>query len=338
MLDWLPIDPIIDTGVRHGATFVPYQIGWALTFTWGLIRFERTKIGQRKLWREIETINKELATLKGAKVMEFIKSPNYTKGRLFRKPVRIVVHSMAGNMQPSINDFLKPAREASSHYLIGHDGREVQMVIEDDTAWHCGAFLHPFNNIDTIGIETEGGKFPDGHVDMFGVAGRMVLAARIAKIHHDRAWGEPSSNTVQPHNEQPGCRTSCPTGLNMAQVIQDAQDAYNGRPAAGGAQVDTIQAPQEPVPQPQPQRSFEPFNTDLQPKQAYREEAHRVQQFLVAKGFMATPASNEWGYYGKKTQVAVDKFQKANGIKAGASFYGWWYPQTRTAANKQLTF
>jgi peptidoglycan hydrolase-like protein with peptidoglycan-binding domain len=78
-----------------------------------------------------------------------------------------------------------------------------------------------------------------------------------------------------------------------------------------------------------------PFVRDLKPSQERSDEVARMQKFLSKKGYLSI-ASDEYGYYGKKTQAAIDKFQKANGIPK-ASQYGWWYPKTREAANKQLT-
>ena len=89
------------------------------------------------------------------------------------------------------------------------------------------------------------------------------------------------------------------------------------------------------VPAPIPPAPAAPFKQNLSPLAGYRSEVERVQRFLESKGYPSAGAG-EYGYYGKKTQSAVDGFQKANGIPK-ASKYGWWYDATRNAANNQLT-
>lgn len=85
-----------------------------------------------------------------------------------------------------------------------------------------------------------------------------------------------------------------------------------------------------------PQGSYEPFETNLEPSQTYNPEVARMQHFLVDRGHLDPNVIGvNWGYYGKNTQDAVHRFQLANGI-TNASKYGWWYPNTRAAANKQL--
>lgn len=68
-----------------------------------------------------------------------------------RRPIgRIVIHITDGG--PSINGpiswFQDPASGVSAHYIVGRDGEVVQMVADQDVAWHAhGA------NADSIGIE-----------------------------------------------------------------------------------------------------------------------------------------------------------------------------------------
>ena len=80
-------------------------------------------------------------------------TPNFTKGR--RDSVRwVIVHcsrsGILGNddWTSTINWFANPAAKASSHLLIGRDGRVGRFVEDSDTAWHA-AFHNPY----TLGIE-----------------------------------------------------------------------------------------------------------------------------------------------------------------------------------------
>src|SRR5690606_22874603 len=129
----------------------------------------------------------------------------------------------AGTIDGTVAWFQNPRSEVSSHYLIGHSGRVVQMVDEGNTAWHAGVFLK-FNNQDSIGIEHEGGTFPDGRNEHLGEEGYLASARLIADIPKRYGWGEPSSRTVKTHGDLQA--TSCPSGLDVLRLIQLAQDEY----------------------------------------------------------------------------------------------------------------
>ena len=331
MFDWFPLYPVLDATVRHGSDRLPYYYGLLLLYSWNIWKWEKQRIyGKRRDAKDNEQDNR-LDTLEGNKPMEFIESPNYTKGRLFQNPSFIVIHSMAGNMDPSIKHFQDGRSEVSSHYLISHEGRVVQMVEESNTAWHAGVWMA---NLRSIGIEHEGGTFPDGHNEQLGLEGYRASAQLIANIHISRGWGEPSSKTLVPHSSLKA--TACPSGLDMGKLIQAAQDAYNGRPVLS---MNDVTPPAQPTPQPNQvhyENERKTFDVNLNPSQNYSAEVRRVQEFLIAKGFLKPIASNEYGYYGKKTQAAIDWFQKANGIVASKQYYGLWYEKTRAAANKLM--
>lgn len=100
---------------------------------------------------------------------EFIQSPNFTKGR--RRPVfgpgtsplppgdisAIVIHYTGSmNIEGTISWFKNKEAKVSAHYVIGRDGRVVQMVKEEDIAWHAGRSILdgvPNVNYFSIGIE-----------------------------------------------------------------------------------------------------------------------------------------------------------------------------------------
>jgi len=84
-----------------------------------------------------------------------------------------------------------------------------------------------------------------------------------------------------------------------------------------------------------PVNSYMPFTEDLSPSQTYRPEVARMQRFLTDKGLFKDAGPQD-GYYGPRTQQAVHDFQQANGITKATQF-GWWYPMTRAAANRQLS-
>ena len=82
---------------------------------------------------------------------------NYTKGR--KQPVQyIVVHYTANNgdtAQGNGNYFAQANRNASAHYFVD-ENTIVQSVLDNDTAWHCGAksYRHEkCRNDNSIGVE-----------------------------------------------------------------------------------------------------------------------------------------------------------------------------------------
>jgi hypothetical protein len=61
----------------------------------------------------------------------------------------IVLHyTTSRNIDGTISWFLNPSSKVSAHYIIGRDGKIVQMVSDSDKAWHCASF-----NSNSIGIE-----------------------------------------------------------------------------------------------------------------------------------------------------------------------------------------
>jgi N-acetylmuramoyl-L-alanine amidase len=70
--------------------------------------------------------------------MKFIKSPNFTKGRK-RDISTIVIHYTSGcTLDGAVSWFKNPKAKVSAHYVIGRDGTIIQMVNNEDTAWHAG--------------------------------------------------------------------------------------------------------------------------------------------------------------------------------------------------------
>ena len=68
---------------------------------------------------------------------EFVQSPN--KSRRTKAISAIVIHYTATNtIESPISWFRRADSLCSAHYLIGRDGRCVQMVQDDQVAWHAG--------------------------------------------------------------------------------------------------------------------------------------------------------------------------------------------------------
>lgn len=93
--------------------------------------------------------------------IEYIESPNFNS-RFNTKIDTIVIHYTDTNRINSIISWFKDKiSKVSAHYVIGRDGRIVQMVKDENNAWHAGAsyFKGRYNvNKFSIGIELVGTK------------------------------------------------------------------------------------------------------------------------------------------------------------------------------------
>jgi len=117
-------------------------------------------------------------------MIELIKTPNQS----FRKKVKIdmiVIHATENKSFDDSLAWLTNSKSGiSAHYLIGKDGKCVQLAEESKKAWHCGksAWGQEDNlNENSIGIElvnSSNGRdpYPDEQIDM--------LARLIVDIQH----------------------------------------------------------------------------------------------------------------------------------------------------------
>jgi N-acetylmuramoyl-L-alanine amidase len=92
---------------------------------------------------------------------EFIPSPNYRTGRANKVRISaIVIHYTTSlTIEATVEWFKNRQSQVSAHYVVGRDGRVVQMVDEKDTAWHSGhSELQGVKNVNafSIGIELVG--------------------------------------------------------------------------------------------------------------------------------------------------------------------------------------
>ena len=86
--------------------------------------------------------------------IKFIPSPNFTADK--NTPKLIVLHFTAGGIDGAIETFQRG--KLSSHYLISKGGDVVQMVKENDVAYHAGkSFWGDSTNLNllSLGIELE---------------------------------------------------------------------------------------------------------------------------------------------------------------------------------------
>ncbi|MDI9466881.1 MAG: N-acetylmuramoyl-L-alanine amidase [Bacillota bacterium] len=75
--------------------------------------------------------------------IEWVGTSNFTPGRGGRTPLAIVNH-ITGGLDPGTRTWMQnPAATASAHYLILQNGRILQLVKDEDTAWAVGFVNRP---------------------------------------------------------------------------------------------------------------------------------------------------------------------------------------------------
>jgi hypothetical protein len=83
-----------------------------------------------------------------------VPDSNFARGRSGYPISLIVDHWMATTFDGAMAHFMNGAAGVSAHYLISQQGRIVQVVRDEDTAYHAGNWSV---NQQSIGIEHEGG-------------------------------------------------------------------------------------------------------------------------------------------------------------------------------------
>lgn len=155
--------------------------------------------------------------------MDFIPSPNYSKGRA--KPLRgIVLHTIVGSAASAIGHFKNPASQVSAHYVIAMDGTITQMVNNQDTAWHAGRlsnnqtiFTDP--NAETIGIEHDDGGDPAGSPRSDAL---YSASAALVRALSD-AYGIPLDRVHIVAHREIYSKKTCPGNLDIDRIIREAQ-------------------------------------------------------------------------------------------------------------------
>ncbi|WP_328501543.1 N-acetylmuramoyl-L-alanine amidase [Streptomyces sp. NBC_00457] len=65
----------------------------------------------------------------------------------------VIIHVTQGSFDSAVKAFQDPGHQAAAHYIVGQDGRVLQMIRELDVAYHAGNRDY---NERSIGIEHEG--------------------------------------------------------------------------------------------------------------------------------------------------------------------------------------
>lgn len=97
-----------------------------------------------------------------------VASPNFDR----RRPNLVIIHHTSDDtLDEALSTLTSPERKVSAHFLIGRDGRVVQLVDENDRAWHAGkSWWGGFTDINSasLGIELDNNgsePFPEAQID-----------------------------------------------------------------------------------------------------------------------------------------------------------------------------
>ena len=161
----------------------------------------------------------------GTPIIEWVgpAAPGNSMSGRSGNPVSLFVdHWTVGSLTSAIREFKTAGTEKSAHYIVGLDGRIVQLVPDEDTAYHAGNFDV---NLISIGIEHEAGPTTPP-TDALYAASAWLHAQLSAKYHIAL---EPLV-TVKRHNQI--VLTACPGTLDVDRIVKEAtgdmtQDEFN---------------------------------------------------------------------------------------------------------------
>ncbi len=98
-----------------------------------------------------------------------LKSPNYISCKKRRNIQSIVIHYTGmRSLQSAVERLISKKHEVSSHYLISRAGKIMQLVKDNNIAWHAGIsnwFVFKNLNKNSIGIELENKGHQYGYQD-----------------------------------------------------------------------------------------------------------------------------------------------------------------------------
>ena len=173
-------------------------------------------------------LQRELSTL--PLVYAFSPSPNFDDRPFGTKINCLVIHAtVEPTTEGTMDIFLTPSRKVSAHFVVGRDGRVVQMVPVEKRAWHAGVSVFEgvsaVNNY-SVGIEMvnlNDGKDPYTVEQMESVAGII----RLLRSKYDI----PDSRIVS-HAQiaLPAGRKNDPVGFDFQKIKEMAREgASNNR-------------------------------------------------------------------------------------------------------------
>ena len=124
---------------------------------------------------------------------EWTASPHHSQRGSARITAIIYHFTAGGSLSGTVRWFQNPASKVSSHYVVGKDGKVVQMVAPEQAAWHAGkSELAGVKNVNdfSIGIEiVNWGKLTKQVDKFYTYSGELYRGG--TPIYADHAYWEP---------------------------------------------------------------------------------------------------------------------------------------------------
>lgn len=137
---------------------------------------------------------------------------NYMAGRSGNPVALIVDHWTVGSLASALSRFQQIGQQVSAHYIVGAFGRIVQVVKDEDTAFHAGDFNV---NLISIGIEHEASPTL-APTDVLYRSSALLHRYLAQKYNLDLEVGV----TVKRHNNI--VPTQCPGTLDLDRIVAEA--------------------------------------------------------------------------------------------------------------------
>jgi N-acetylmuramoyl-L-alanine amidase len=160
----------------------------------------------KQLYTFKDTLSKTATTsLENGRQTEWISTVNFN----LRKPNSVIIHHTAqDSIQQTIKTFTLTRTQVSSHYVIGDDGRVVQMLNDYLRAWHAGKGSWGKDtdiNSSSIGIELD-----NNGTEPFSEAQITSLMALLSKLKKE--YNIPTQNFIG-HSDIAPSRKTDPSAL-----------------------------------------------------------------------------------------------------------------------------
>ena len=162
--------------------------------------------------------------------VQTVECQNFAEGREGRKAIAYVIHKPEDTLDPLITYLQDPATQKSYHYIVASDGRIINLVDPDNTAWAVGTVVSPTwlgiqegvnPNLYTISIALEGYAVEPCTVKQY-----IALAKLLADLDIVYQNGL-NNNTVVFHREIDTAKACPGFSIEKYYVIQAAEYAYN---------------------------------------------------------------------------------------------------------------
>lgn len=132
--------------------------------------------------------------------VERIPSPNFDT----RRPNLVILHHTSNDdLERPLATLTNPQRKVSAHYLIGRDGRIIQLVEENARAWHAGKSW--WGGIGDVNSASLGIELDNNGEEPFAEAQILALLELLADLR--QRYAIPSANFIGHADVAPGRKT-----------------------------------------------------------------------------------------------------------------------------------